>query len=189
MSISPTIDYDLMLSLNGDMGAFMDNFMWCSSSKLATVPLALFALIVIYRRYGWKQLLIAVGLIAVMILIADQTCNLFKDNLSRLRPTRTPELDGLIHTVNGYRGGMYGTVSAHAANSIAVLGFCALVISNRIYTILTVITCIAICYSRIYLGVHFPLDIMWGTMLGCAIAYIAYLIFNRTMQKKETKPQ
>ncbi|MFI3239048.1 MAG: phosphatase PAP2 family protein [Bacteroidales bacterium] len=178
MTISPTIDYDLMLSLNGDLGAFMDNFMWCSSSKLATVPLSLFALIVITRRYGWKQLLISAVIIGLMILVADQTCNFFKDNVSRLRPTRTPELEGLLHTVNGYMGGTYGTVSAHAANSIAVLGFCALVVSNQIYTLLTVLTCIAICYSRIYLGVHFPLDIMWGTILGCTIAYIAYRIFK-----------
>lgn len=184
MTISPTIDHDLMLLLNGDMGRFMDNFMWYSSSKLATVPLALFALIMIFRRYGWKQLLIAAVLIGLMILIADQTCNFFKDNISRLRPTRTPELEGLIHTVNGYLGGTYGTVSAHAANSIAVLGFCALVISNRIYTILTILTCIAICYSRIYLGVHFPLDIMWGTILGCTIAYAAYRFFNRTNKKR-----
>lgn len=184
MTISPTIDYSLMLALNGDMGTFMDSAMWCCSSKLATVPLAGFALVVIYRRYGWRGLLISAVTIGLMILVADQTCNLFKDNLSRLRPTRTPELDGLIHIVNDYRGGTYGTVSAHAANSIAVLGFCALVVGNRIYTSLAVICCIAICYSRIYLGVHFPLDIMWGTILGSAIAYTAYQIFRRITIKQ-----
>lgn len=187
MTISPTIDHDLMLLLNGDMGSVMDTFMWYCSSKLAVVPFVLYALFVVYRRYGWKQLLLVMCIIGLLILVADQTCNLFKDNLSRLRPTHTAALEGMIHIVNDYRGGQFGTVSAHAACSFSVLGFCALLVSNRIYTTILVIVCLLIVYSRIYLGVHFPLDIMWGTILGCFVAFIGAEVFKNLSRRIEKR--
>lgn len=173
-----------MLALNGDLGVFVDNLMWCFSSKIATLPLVLFALWSFYKRGGVKQLLIAILFIALIILFADQTCQFFKHNLSRLRPTHEPLLEGLINTVNGYSGGLYGTVSAHAANSVAVLGFCAVFIGKRWYWILSVLLAFTICYSRIYLGVHYPLDIFWGILLGVFTAIIASKLFALKFSKR-----
>ena len=167
-----------MLALNGDLGVFVDNLMWCFSSKIATLPLVLFALWSFYKRGGAKQLLIAILFIALMVLFADQVALFFKQNFTRLRPAREPLLEGLIHTVNGYKGGMYGAVSAHAANSVAVLGFCAVFIAKRWYWILSILLALAICYSRIYLGVHYPLDILWGILLGIFTAILASKLFG-----------
>lgn len=187
MTISPTIDHSLMLALNGDLGVFVDNLMWYSSSKIATLPLVLFALYFVYKRGGFKQLFLAIVFLVLIIIFADQICNLFKHNLSRLRPTYEPMLEGLIHTVNGYRGGLYGTLSAHAANSVAVLGFCSLIISKRWYWILSIIFVFFICYSRIYLGVHYPLDILWGVLLGLFTAFSAFKIYSRKKINKKVQ--
>ncbi|MFI3320993.1 MAG: phosphatase PAP2 family protein [Rikenellaceae bacterium] len=179
MNISPTIDHNLMLALNGDLGSFADSLMWVSSSKLAIVPLVLYALYLFYRRYGVKNMIFALIIIALMVAVADQTSQFFKLNLSRLRPSREPLLEGLIHTVNGYKGGMYGTVSAHAANSIAVLGMCAYFVSKKWYTTLSILLSLIICYSRIYLGVHYPLDILWGMLLGSITAILGVIAFKK----------
>lgn len=171
MTISPTIDHSLMLTLNGNLGAVADQIMWILSSKAACAPLAIYALWMSYKKHGIKNLAAVVVVIAIMILFADQISQLFKYNLSRLRPTHEPQLEGLIHTVNGYKGGLYGTVSAHAANSFAVILFCSSIVKRRWFLITGIALCIAICCSRIYLGVHYPLDILWGTILGCITAY------------------
>lgn len=171
MTISPTIDHSLMLALNCNLGSVADQTMWILSSKAACVPLAIYALWVAYKHHGFKNVAVCVVIIALMVLFADQISQFFKYNFSRLRPTHDPQLEGMIHTVKGYKGGLYGTVSAHAANSFAVIIFCATIVRQRWFLITGIVLCLAICYSRIYLGVHFPLDIFWGTMLGLIAAY------------------
>ncbi|MEG1634494.1 MAG: phosphatase PAP2 family protein [Rikenellaceae bacterium] len=170
MTISPTIDHSLMLALNGDLGAFTDQIMWILSSKAACAPLVIYALWIAYKHGSIKNMATCVVVIALMILFADQVSQLFKYNLSRLRPTHEPMLEGAIHTVNNYKGGLYGTVSAHAANSFSVILFCAWIVRQQWFIITGIVLCLAICYSRIYLGVHFPLDILWGTLLGFTTA-------------------
>ena len=187
MDITTTLDHGLFLCLNGPLGAAADNIMWILSSKLATVPLALYALYSIYRRYGIKNMFVALAVIGLIILCADQGSQFFKYNMSRLRPTHEPLLEGLVHNVNEYRGGSYGTVSAHAANSFGILTFCALILKRRWFTYTAIILCVAISYSRIYLGVHYPLDILWGTILGVISAFVGAKIFfyvKRSLSKR-----
>ena len=172
-------DRNLFLLLNGDGGSFMDACMAAFSSKLMLVPIGLLALWMIWRKEGWRRLLLAIGCIALIVLFADQISGFFKHNLPKFRPTHDPLLAGMVHTVNGYKGGLYGTVSAHAANSFGVSLFAALLVHKRWFSWIIFICCLLIVYSRIYLGVHFPLDIFFGTLLGLLTGYLFYLLYKK----------
>ena len=172
------LDKQALLALNFDGGVLMDNLMWMASSKTVWVPLYLLLIYLLLRRYGWKKTLLALVIIALTIVLADQICNLFKNNLHKFRPSHNPELEGLVHTVRGYRGGKYGTVSAHAATITSVAMLSSLLLQRRWWSILCVVWVAVVCYSRIYLGVHFPLDILCGISLGVLLGWLATLLWR-----------
>ena len=147
-----SIDRELFLILNGDGGSMMDCCMSLFSSKFMLAPVGILALWMIWRQAGWRRLLVAIGCIALIVLFADQISGFFKHNLPKFRPTHDPLLTGMVHTVNGYVGGLYGTVSAHAANSFGVSLFTALLIRKKWFSWLIFSFCLLIVYSRIYLG-------------------------------------
>ena len=160
------LDKQALLALNFDGGVLMDNLMWMASSKTVWVPLYLLLIYLLLRRYGWKKTLLALVIIALTIVLADQICNLFKNNLPKFRPSHNPELEGLVHIVRGYRGGKYGTVSAHAATMVSMAVLAIGTIGRRWFTWLMVASVVVICYSRIYMAYHFPVDIALGAMVG-----------------------
>ena len=104
------LDRSIFLALNGDMGPFADNFFWTVSYIFTWVPLYVFLGWMIYRAVGWRKMLLAVALLILGVIIADQIANIFKYGVQKLRPTHNPIFDGIVHTVKGYRGGLYGTV-------------------------------------------------------------------------------
>ena len=187
--MEPTIDHTLFLALNFDGGPFWDNFFRLASGKLTWVPLYLVVLWLMVRRVGWRNMLIAFGFIVLTVVLADQIANFFKHFTPRLRPTHNPDLTGLVHTVGGYRGGLYGTVSAHAATVFAIALFSASIIRSCLYFVLIILWAFIVSYSRIYLGVHFPLDILWGTLTGTILALIALRIYYRTIQFIDRYPK
>ncbi len=161
------IDKELFLWLNFDGGALMDTVMSYASAKLIWVPLYLLVLFLIWRRYGWKYTLWAVVAIVVAVAAADQICNLFKNGIPRLRPTHTPELEGLIHRVSMpsgklYTGGHYGTVSAHAATTFAIATLSSRILRRRWFTVMMIFWALLVSYSRIYVGVHFPAQVLFA---------------------------
>ena len=172
------LDTELFLDLNGSWGPGWDNFFFAVSGKLIWFPLYLLILFIIYRRYGWKTMLASLVFIGLSVVVVDHVCNLFKDGLEKFRPTYTPGLEGLVHTVNGYRGAPYGTVSAHAATTACIAVFSALVIRKNIYSLLIPLWVLLVSYSRIYLGVHFPADILFGLIAGTLTAVGAYALFR-----------
>jgi len=116
--------------------------------------------------------------IALMIALSDQLCNLSKVSVMRLRPTHELHLQALVHTVNGYRGGMFGFYSAHASNNFAIACFMINSIeSKRKYLIpFSLICAMLIAYSRVYLGVHYPGDIITGAIVGVIVGtFFAYI--------------
>lgn len=179
------IDRELFLVLNGDGGNFTDIIMVAFTSKLMMAVACLLSLFLLYKNQSKeqsknqskKQILLTIVFVGLLVLVADQTCNFFKINFSRLRPMHEPLISGAIYLVDGMRGGMSGTVSAHAANSFGVLFFFSLLIRDWRYTLAAMFVAAVICYSRIYLGYHYPLDIFYGTFLGFIVGYLFYKLY------------
>lgn len=172
------IDTKWFLALNGPWGSGWDTFFYWMSDNWVWIPLYLLILGVIWRRWGWKTMLAAGIFIALSVILADQICNLAKDGLKKLRPTHNPGIQHLVHTVRGYTGGPYSTFSAHAATTACIAVFTSRVFKKTWYTVLIWLWVAVICYSRIYLGVHFPLDILLGGTTGFLMGRWAFNLFQ-----------
>ena len=161
--------------------------MWAISGKLIWVPLYIAILFYLAKKYKRGFWLIAV-FIALAITLSDQiSVQLFKNLFCRLRPCHEPLLDGLVHLVNGKCGGQYGFVSSHAANSFNIAVFTSLLIRKRWYAIAMVFWALIIGYSRIYLGVHYPGDVICGSLLGIIIGYSVYKLYIYTENRLSRK--
>ena len=172
------MDTDLLLLINGMHNAFFDSFMSAYSSKLVWVPLYASILYVIFRNFSWRVALLCVVAVALTITFADQVCSsAIRPAVERLRPSRAPELDGLVHIVNGYRGGQYGFPSCHAANTFGLACFLGLLLRKRWLTVYMLFWALLTCYSRAYLGVHYPGDLLVGALIGSAGAFLVYRLF------------
>lgn len=190
--MNTTIDHSLFLWLNFDGGALMDGLMLAASAKFTWVPLYLLLLWLVYKREGWRNLLLFVGLVVLGIVLSDMVAGIFKHNgllgwlgegiPPRLRPMYTPELEGMIHVIKW--GGKYGSVSAHAATTLSVALFSGLLLRRRWLSWILVVWSILVCYSRIYLAYHFPLDILYGVLLGLAMAFLEYYIYRKVRFSK-----
>jgi undecaprenyl-diphosphatase len=161
------LDESLFLSLNALHNSFFDRLMWLFSEMLYWVPLYVWFLWMLYKRYPTQYWTVLVAII-LMIVASDQICNLVKESVMRLRPSQDPHLQAMVHTINGYRGGMYGFYSGHASNAFTVALFMITTIAKeRKYIIPIALTyAILTAYSRVYLGVHYPGDILMGAIMG-----------------------
>ena len=179
------LDQELFLALNFDGGAFADRLFWLASGKLTWVPLYLLIVWLLWRRYGWKQTLVAVAFMALCVVCVDQIANFFKTFTPKFRPTHTEAIADLVHTVNGYRGGLYGTVSAHAATLFSIAVFSLALVRSRDYTVCILLWALFAPYSRTYLGVHFPMDILLGMTAGIVTAAVALKLYRKTINYLE----
>lgn len=166
------IDQQLFLALNFDGGPVWDVFFWIITSKIIWLPLYLLIMWMIYRKVGFKRMLIAALVIGAMIGLIDQTCNFFKDFTPSLRPSHTPELEGRVHTIFNYWGGRSGTVSAHTAISFGIAIFSALMIRNRVFAVIIMLWAVLVAYSRVYSGMHYPMDLFFGAITGMTWALL-----------------
>ncbi len=174
------IDKELLLYLNSIHSPYFDTLMWYIS-KTATWSLMMLVLMYILFKENWRKAIIIVIAIALTILIADQIASgILKGAVERFRPSRNPEICDLVHLVRGYKGGLYGFVSSHAANTIGVATLLSLLFKNRILTITLFSWAIIVAYSRIYLGVHYPGDILGGMCVGTFSGLFVYYLYNRT---------
>lgn len=163
------IDTEVLLAVNGLHGTFQDAFWWLMTAKWASLLLAL-ALVWVLLHQNRRQALLVLVMLLLTFLLADQlSSGLIKHLVERLRPTQDPSLGNLVHVVNGYRGGKYGFVSSHAANSFAAAMFLSLLMRHRLVTVSLFTWSLLQCYSRVYLGVHYPGDILGGIVVGLLV--------------------
>jgi undecaprenyl-diphosphatase len=173
------LDQQFFLFLNSLNSPFWDDVMHAISGKLIWAPLYLAILIYLGIKYKRKFLIILLFIIFGAIL-ADQSSVLVKNLVERLRPCYEPSLEGLVHTFNGECGGKFSFVSSHATNSFNVALISLLLIKKRWFTISIIIWAIVIGYSRVYLGVHYPGDVICGSILGALVGLFAYSLYNLT---------
>ena len=173
-------DRELFLWLNGLGTSFFDSFWLLLTHKATNVWVYLVVAAYYYKKRGVKPLLLLLLTVAVLILITDQTTNLFKNGVGRLRPCHDVEIGALVRLVKASCGGQYGFFSGHASNSFALATFFSLVwrpYSRKLaYFFFTLAALIA--YSRVYVGVHYPLDILAGGVAGSLFGIIAFKIFK-----------
>jgi undecaprenyl-diphosphatase len=172
-----------MLSVNGSWGAGWDSFWWVMTQPWFWTPLFVATIWIMYRRWGLRGMLIALGIVVLGLALADQTANFFKTHTPKFRPTRTllpwgeagVPYNTLIHTVKSiftgenYIGGNFGTVSGHSATAMAIGLTSAGIIRRRWYSLAAGVYVVFTAFSRLYLGVHFPLDVLFGLTAGTII--------------------
>lgn len=177
------LDQQLFLFLNSLNSPFWDNVMFAVSGKIIWAPLYMAILIYLGIRYK-KRFPLIVLFIIISVVLADQaSVQIFKNIFMRLRPCHDPELQGMVHLVNDKCGGLYGFVSSHAANSFNIAVISLMLIKKRWYSISIIIWAAAISYSRIYLGVHYPGDVICGSLLGALTGWGVYKLYELTDTK------
>ncbi len=174
------LDKDIFLYLNGLHAPVWDSIMWWISGTKSWIPFYVVLLvIIIYRERPWRFIFTLLFL-SVAVVLSDQISVLIKNLAERPRPTHNPEIADLVHIVNDYRGGQFGFVSSHAANVFAVAVFVANQFKSAKWSFLLLVWAFIVSYSRIYLGVHYPLDIICGGVLGALIGIQCYVFKVRT---------
>ena len=185
------IDTEVLLAINGWHTPWADTLMWIISAKATWIPLYVLLIGLLIWRYRkpaptaakWLQRVPACVVMIVVIALAVGAADfiasgILKDLVARPRPTRVPELEGVLHLINGYRSGQYGFVSSHAANTMACALLFSLIWRNKIATCGLMLWVAANCYSRMYLGVHYPLDILGGLTVGALVAVGAFALLR-----------
>jgi len=182
-------DQKLFVLINSWNSAFFDQVMHAISGKLIWAPLYLAILIYLGIRYKKRFPLVLVTIILAVLFTDQASVHLFKNVFHRLRPCHEPALEGMVHLFNNECGGLYGFVSSHAANSFNVAVFSLLLVQKRWYTIFIISWALIIGYSRVYLGVHYPGDVICGSILGALIGFgMARLYFLADKKLNSRKP-
>ena len=175
-----TFDEQLLLLINGWHAPFVDEVMWVVSSKWINLPLALLLFLCLKKTRSQQQALLLLGFTILIVVCTDWVSSqLFKDFFQRLRPSHEILLGSKLHYYfigpsDPYKGGQYGFVSSHAANLASVIAFLyPILISYKRSFWAFVAYASLVCYSRMYLGVHYPTDILCGALLGMLLAFLA----------------
>ena len=182
------LDKQLLLWFNGSPSLYLDTLVRTLTNALTWIPfyLTLF-FIVIKNNENVQKILLVVGSAAICVVLAgtiDDT--IVKPTVARWRPTHDPQIGLLVDIVDGYRGGNYGFFSAHAANTFSIAIFFWWLVRSRLLTCAMVIWSLTNCWTRLYLGVHYPGDILvglcWGAFAGC----VAYWFYQRIARRFST---
>lgn len=170
------LDTDTFIFLNSLGTERWDAFWLAYTSKFNWIPFYAVLLYLIFRQVQLKAFLIIIVAAALMILVTDQVTNLFKNGFHRLRPCHLAELIDGMRLVKAHCGGQYGFFSGHASNTMSAAIFIGLTLKKRFKYLLYILIFWAILmgYSRIYIGVHYPLDVLLGMLFGILTGTLFY---------------
>lgn len=177
-----SLDEHLFIFLNG-LGSESYDGLWLMITKQTSwIPLFILLLYLIFKKFGTKQTLYLLLFVAVLIVISDQTANVFKNGFQRLRPCSNPEINSFIRIVKS--SATFSFFSGHAANSMAVTTFLYLIFKKDFkYFWLLFLWPIIFAYSRIYLGLHYPLDIMCGYLCGATMGFLMFKLYQKVQKR------
>ena len=174
------IDAAILLFINGMHCELLDYFMVWISNRFTWGPFYTTILFVMMLNFRWKVTLVTTLSIILLVLLCDQTTSgLLKPLVERLRPSNLDNpISDMVHVVDGYRGGRYGFPSSHAANSWGVAFYAMYLVRNRKLSIFLALWAALVTYSRAYLGVHYPGDLLVGTLIGFIMASVVYFAYR-----------
>lgn len=176
------------LSVNGSDSLYWDGVADMYTSVIVWIPLAVIAILLLIRNITPKRLILVLCLVALTVVLTDQlSSSVFKPLFQRLRPTRDPLMLDMIDTVNGYRGGLYGFFSGHAANSFGLAVLFMWLVKDKLFSISVIVWAALNSLIRTYLGVHFVGDILVGALAGCLLGSLAYWIFHMVTRNDDVR--
>lgn len=174
------IDTKLFLFINGMHNTFIDPIMYWASHKFFWIPFYAIIIFILIKEYKKRSIYVLL-IIAVLITLCDQIAShLIKTRVKRLRPSHEPALEGLVHLSKAGAGGQYGFVSSHSANVFGLAIFLILLLPKKYKALKIILICWAflVAYSRVYVGVHYPGDVIVGGLIGAALAYIVFKAYS-----------
>ena len=175
------LDRQWLLALNGSESLYLDILVRTLTNAVTWIPLYISLFFLVLRNNeSFLKILIIIGCAGLCVLFAgtvDDT--IVKPLVARWRPTHDEQIGALVDVVDGYRGGRFGFFSAHACNTFSIAVFFSLLIRSRLLTIFLVGWSLVNCWTRLYLGVHFPGDILVGLLWGGIVGTVVYLLFRR----------
>ena len=177
-----SLDTELFVFLNSFGSESYDAFWLFITKQINWLPLFLLLLYLILKKIGVKQTLFVLLFVAILIAFTDQTTNLVKNTIQRLRPCNNPEINSFIRIVQVRKS--FSFFSGHAANSMAVVSFLYFIFKKQFkYFGLLFLWPLIFAYSRIYLGLHYPVDILVGYLCGAIFGFLMFKIYRRVQLK------
>ena len=187
MDLSQLIDLDrqLLLTLNGSPSLFLDGLVKTLTTAVTWVPLYVSLLFLVMKNNdNLKKVLLIVVCAGLCVFFAGSLNDMIvKPLVERWRPSHDEQIGMAVDVVNGYRGGKYGFFSSHAANTFSLAVFFALLVRSRLLSVALIAWSLVNCWTRLYLGVHFPGDILcgllWGGLVGTGVWLLHYRLNRR----------
>lgn len=178
------LDQEITLFLNSMYSDGFDTFFWYVSLKYTWFVLGALLLTYLFIKNKPKEALWFLLFVVLMIVCADQTCNLCKYTVQRLRPCWNEDIMDVVHIVRDDRGGKFGFFSAHSAIFFGLAYMTSRFFRNRYFTITIYVIAVMVAYSRIYLGRHYLGDVLVGAVAGTLFAMFAWWLYNKLINKK-----